>query len=118
MPRPKKDPNTSTASYNIKNVERAIGFATALINNEYPHHKSLASAAEQYTLSSLESAMVYVETVNLIAPQFRDGQEIETIATEFKHVVATYTLAEIEATKTEVKSEVNGTKQRRVAAKQ
>jgi hypothetical protein len=122
MPREKKDPSTATASYNIKSVERAIGFTTALINSEHAHHESLTKAAEQYTLSPLESAMVYVETVNLIAPQFRDGQNVAPVVAEIiapvPTAIANYTLAEIEASKAEVKTATEASKQRRIAAKQ
>lgn len=111
MARPKKDPSTAVASYNIKNVERAIGYTTASIDNGQSHHKSLTSATERYALSSLEAAMVYMETVQLIAPQFRDGQNLSSS-------VVNYTLTEIEARKVEVKTAVEGAKQRRTAAKQ
>jgi hypothetical protein len=110
MPRPKKDPNTATASYNIKNVERAIGFTTALVNNECSHHESLVKSSEYYALSSLEAGMVYVETIDLIAPQFRDGGSLEPAS-------VLYTLEKIEDRKAEVREKLIANKQRREAAK-
>lgn len=122
MPRPKRDPSLTTASYRTKNVERAIGFATASIEKECSHTESLEQAAEYYALSTLESAMVYMETVKLIAPQFRDGQGFHPVAVDIippaKTAIADYSLAEIEASKAEVKAVIESGKQRRVAAKQ
>jgi hypothetical protein len=110
MPRPKKDPNIAAASYNIKNVERAIGFTTALINNECLYHESLAKSVEHYDLSSLEAGMVYAETINLIAPQFRAGGSLEPAS-------VLYTFEEIEDRKAEVREKLIANKQRREAAK-
>lgn len=121
MPRP-KNPELSTVSFNPRRVDRSIGYVTALIDGEYSHNESLAKATERYALSALEAGMVYMETVKLIAPQFRDGQGLNPVAVDVipptKTAIADYTLNEIEASKAEVKATVDSSKQRRVSAKQ
>lgn len=122
MARLKKDSNLATVSYNLKNVELATGFTTALINSNHQYHESLAKAAEYYGLSSIESAMVYVETFDLIAPQFRSVQILEPVASEVittsETAIADYTIEEIEAKKDEVRAKLIASKQKRAAAKQ
>ena len=114
MPRQKRDPNLATVTYNVQNVERAIGYVAALINNEIGYQDSLLAAVSNYNLSPIENAMVQIGTVELVAPQFR--QTKLTVPTETVDImcvdlvfptskaIAQYTLEQIEVHKLETKA--------------
>ena len=111
MPRVKRDPNLATVTYNVQNVERAIGYVAALINKETEYQDALIQAVDNYDLSLIENAMVQIGTVELVAPQFRQAKL--TVPTEIVDIVAVdlvfptskaiaqYTLEQIEVHKLE-----------------
>lgn len=76
MARAKKDPNLATVSYNAQNVERSIGYFTALLNaGDKKHDHMVSEVIEYYSLSPIEAAMLTMGTANLVAPQFRNKGE-------------------------------------------
>lgn len=87
MVRAKKDPNLATVTYNAQNVERAIGYFTALLNaGDKKHDHMVSETIEYYSLSPIEAAMLSMGTANLVAPQFRnkgeaiaESQPVETL---------------------------------------
>ena len=113
MPRVKRDPNLATVTYNVQNVERAIGYVAALINNEIGYQDSLLAAVDNYNLSPIENAMVQIGTVELVAPQFRQTKlAVPTETVDIVNVdlvfptskaVAQYTLEQIKVSQAEHK---------------